>query len=154
MVAIMCDLLDVRRGDKILEVGACSGYHSAVLAELTGEEGLIITIERVAELADMARENLERAGYKNVEIVTGDGSLGYPEEAPYDRINVTCSAPDIPAPLLEQLRDGGKMVIPIGRQFQELYLIEKKGLRIEKIPRGGVMFVPLIGKFGFKENEV
>ena len=154
MVAIMCDLLDVRRGDKILEIGAGSGYHAAVLAELTGEDGMVIAVERVEELAEKARVNLKQAGYRNVKVVVGDGSMGYPPESPYDRINVTCSAPDVPPPLIEQLKDGGKMVIPIGRHFQELYLVEKTGDKIDKIPKGGVMFVPLIGRYGFKEDEV
>ncbi len=154
MVAIMCDLLDVKKGDRILEIGAGSGYHSAVLAELTGREGMVIAVERVDELADLARRNLRMAGYENVKIVKGDGSLGYPENAPYDRINVTCSAPDVPPPLLDQLREGGRMVIPIGRHFQELYLVIKQRGKIKKIPEGGVMFVPLIGEYGFREDEV
>jgi len=140
MVAMMCDLLDLQNGMKALEVGAGCGYHAAVMAELVGE--------RMKSLAEMARKNLKATDYKNVTVIDGDGTLGYPEHAPYDRISVACAAPDVPPPLLEQLKPNGKMVIPIGRYFQELYLIEKKN-GIIKNGKGGVMFVPLIGKHGF-----
>lgn len=149
MVAMMCDLLDLREGQKVLEVGAGSGYHAAVISELIGN-GIVYTVERIKELAEFARKNLERAGYRNVKVVVGDGSLGLPEHAPYDRICVTCTAPDVPPPLIEQLLHGGKIVIPIGNVFQELYVVEKR----EEVVRRkycGVAFVPLIGKYGFKE---
>ncbi|HDM36093.1 MAG TPA: protein-L-isoaspartate O-methyltransferase, partial [Candidatus Syntrophoarchaeum butanivorans] len=90
-------------------------------------------------------------GYENVKIFVGDGSLGLPEFAPYDRINVTCAAPSIPPPLLDQLRVGGRMVIPIGRYMQELYLVEKREDGIHREIKGDVVFVPLIGKYGFRE---
>jgi len=147
MVAVMCDLLDLQNGMKVLEVGAGCGYHAAVMAELVGK-GHVYAIERWKSLAEMARKNLRSTGYKNVTIIEGDGTLGYPRHAPYERISVACSAPDVPPPLLKQLKKNGKIVIPLGRYFQELYLIEKKNgiIRNEK---GGVMFVPLIGKYGF-----
>ncbi|HEC57458.1 MAG TPA: protein-L-isoaspartate(D-aspartate) O-methyltransferase [Candidatus Syntrophoarchaeum butanivorans] len=151
MVAMMCDLLDIEPGNKILEVGGGSGYHAAVMAELVGKDGEIYTIERFERLAEFARENLKRAGYENVKIFVGDGSLGLPEFAPYDRINVTCAAPSIPPPLLDQLRVGGRMVIPIGRYMQELYLVEKREDGIHREIKGDVVFVPLIGKYGFRE---
>jgi protein-L-isoaspartate(D-aspartate) O-methyltransferase len=155
MVAIMCDLLDLQEGDKVLEVGAGSGYHAAVVAEIVGKKGKVIAIERFPELAERARQNLEYLGYDNVIIVVGDGSKGYEPEAPYDKIYVTASAPDIPKPLIEQLKPGGKMVIPIGRYEQYLYVVEKdKEGKIHRRVWGPVRFVPLVGEYGFKEYEV
>ncbi len=155
MVAIMCDLLDLHEGDKVLEVGAGSGYHAAVVAEIVGKKGKVIAIERIPELAERARRNLEYLGYDNVIIIVGDGTKGYPPEAPYDKIYVTAAAPDIPKPLIEQLKPGGKMVIPVGRYEQYLYVVEKdKEGRIRKKIWGPVRFVPLIGEYGFKEYEV
>lgn len=149
MVAMMCDLLDIERDMQILEIGAGCGYHAAVMAELV-EDGHIYTVERWESLANTALENLKVAGYSNVTVIVGDGTLGLLERAPYDRISVACTAPDIPPPLLEQLKFGGKMVIPIGRYSQELYLVEKKDNIIKK-RSGGVMFVPLMGRYGFRE---
>ena len=98
MVAMMCDYLDLRKGDKVLEVGAGSGYHAAVIAEIIGEEGHVYTIERIEWLVNFSTSNLKRAGYKNVTVSLGDGTLGLPEHAPYDKIDVTCAAPDVPPP--------------------------------------------------------
>jgi protein-L-isoaspartate(D-aspartate) O-methyltransferase len=147
MVAIMCDLLDIRDGMKVLEIGAGSGYHAAVMAVLAGS-GHVYAVEVVEGLAEFARQNLKKAGITNVTVVTGDGSLGLPEYAPYDRINVACAAPDILDTLTAQLKRGGKLVIPVGRNFQELYLVTKiDGLKKEA--KGGVVFVPLVGEKGF-----
>ncbi|MGB3921517.1 protein-L-isoaspartate(D-aspartate) O-methyltransferase [Methanothrix sp.] len=153
MVAIMSDLLDVRPGMKILEVGGGSGYHAAVLAALTGPQGRVYSVERMADLAAAARRNLRAAGIENVTVVEGDGSLGLPEHAPYDRISVAASAPKIPEPLKEQLQVGGKMVLPVGGGSQELILVTRKnGLLAEE--KMGVIFVPLIGKEGFGERQI
>ncbi|RZN39601.1 MAG: protein-L-isoaspartate(D-aspartate) O-methyltransferase [Methanosarcinales archaeon] len=148
MVAIMCTLLDVQKGMNILEIGAGSGYHSAILAELTGPTGKVYSVERIPELLKFARNNLHNTGYHNVIITTGDGTLGLPKHAPYDRITVACAAPTIPPPLIEQLKQGGKMVIPIGESVQDLYLVHKNDT-ISKEKSGGVVFVPLIGEHGF-----
>jgi len=148
IVAIMCTLLDVKKGMNILEIGGGSGYHAAVLAELTGPDGMVYSIERIPELAEFARDNLRNAGYPNAVVMTGDGTLGLPEYAPYDRILVACAAPAIPPPLIDQLKRGGKMAIPIGDYTQELYLVHKNDV-ISKEKSGGVIFVPLIGKYGF-----
>jgi len=148
IVAIMCTLLDVEKGMNILEIGGGSGYHAAVLAELTGPDGMVYSIERIPELAEFARDNLRNAGYPNAAVMTGDGTLGLPEYAPYDRILVACAAPAIPPPLIDQLKRGGKMVIPIGDYMQELYIVRKNDV-ISKEKSGGVIFVPLIGKYGF-----
>lgn len=149
MVAMMCDYLKLERGDKVLEIGAGSGYHAAVIAELIGTEGRVYTIERLPLLVDFSTRNLRDAGYKNVVVVSGDGTLGLPEHAPFDKICVTCAAPSVPPPLLEQLKTRGRMVIPIGKYIQELYLVEKKN-GIEKQSKCEVAFVPLIGRFGFR----
>jgi protein-L-isoaspartate(D-aspartate) O-methyltransferase len=150
MVAMMCDYLELKKGEKVLEIGAGSGYHAAVIAEIIGEEGHVYAIERIKWLVEFSRENLKRAEYKHVTVMLGDGTLGLPEHAPYDKISVTCAAPDVPPPLLEQLKVGGKMVIPIGRYMQELYLVEKRN-GVEKERKCDVVFVPLIGRYGFRQ---
>ncbi len=151
MVGIMVELLELEEGMKVLEVGAGSGYHAAVIAEIIGERGAVYSVERYPRLAEMARENLRKAGYKNVFVMVGDGSKGLPEYAPFDRINVTASAPEIPKPLIDQLKDNGIMVIPVGRIFQELKVVRKRGEEIVVENWGGVSFVPLVGEYGFKD---
>ena len=155
MVAIMNEALDLRPGLKVLEVGAGSGYHAATIAEIVGLEGHVYTVERVEELARFARQNLEHAGYsERVTLVQGDGSLGYAERAPYDRMLVTAAAPDVPPRLVEQLDKGGILVVPVGGRFfpQDLVRIRKKpDGRIERSTLGGVAFVPLLGEHGFKD---
>lgn len=149
MVAIMCDLLDLRRGDKVLEVGGGRGYHAAVVAEIIGKEGMVIAMEIKSELARASQEVLEKLGYNNVKVITGDGSKGYEPQAPFDKIYVTASAPDIPSPLRNQLKPGGRMVIPLGDYMQYLYVVEKdKQSNINKKSWGGVRFVPLMGEYG------
>jgi len=151
MVAIMCDLLDLQPGMTVLEVGGGSGYHAAVMAEMVGPNGWIYSVERKPQLVAAAKRNLQRTGIKNVTIIEADGSLGLPEHAPYDRISVAASAPQVPEPLKQQLKVGGKMVLPVGRDYQGLYLVTRKnGFSIEE--KMGVIFVPLIGKEGFKEQ--
>ncbi|MCX6680237.1 MAG: protein-L-isoaspartate O-methyltransferase [Methanothrix sp.] len=151
MVAIMCDLLDLQPGMTVLEVGGGSGYHAAVMAAMVGPTGMVYSVERMPELVAMAKRNLENAGIINVTMIETDGSLGLPEHAPYDRISVAATAPRIPEPLKQQLRVGGKMVLPVGRDYQDLYLVTRKnGFCVEE--KMGVIFVPLIGEEGFKEQ--
>jgi protein-L-isoaspartate(D-aspartate) O-methyltransferase len=151
MVAIMCDLLDLQPGMTVLEVGGGSGYHAAVMATMVGPGGKVFSVERKPELVAAAKNNLEDAGITNVTMIEADGSLGLAEHAPYDRISVAATAPRVPEPLKQQLRVGGKMVLPVGRDYQELYLVTRKnGFCVEE--KMGVMFVPLIGKEGFKEQ--
>jgi protein-L-isoaspartate(D-aspartate) O-methyltransferase len=149
MVAIMCNVLDVRDGDKVLEVGTGWGYHAAILSILAGH-GMVYTVERKPELAHNAREIFKELGFINIEVIIGDGSEGLPKHAPYDRISVAAAAPTIPPPLVDELKDGGWMVIPVGQYYQDLYLVEKVDGRVNVYNKGGVAFVPLVGKFGFK----
>ncbi|HIK02623.1 TPA: protein-L-isoaspartate(D-aspartate) O-methyltransferase [archaeon] len=151
MVAIMSEKLDCRPGMKILEIGAGSGYQAAILAEIIGSKGKLFTVERIKEVADNAKKVLGK--YKNVKLIVGDGTLGYKKEAPFDRIIVTAASPKIPEPLVEQLKEGGKMLIPIGNYLfgQELDLITKVKGKIKEEFVTGVVFVPLIGKYGASE---
>ena len=151
MVAIMCDILDLQKGMNILEIGGGSGYHAAIMADIVGPEGHVYSVERVPDLVGQARENLRLAGILNVTVVEGDGSAGLPEHAPYDRISVAATAPAVPEPLKNQLKKGGKLVIPVGAGYQELLLVTRKnGFVVEE--KMGVVFVPLIGEHGFKER--
>jgi protein-L-isoaspartate(D-aspartate) O-methyltransferase len=160
MVSIMNEALQLEVGDKVLEVGAGSGWHAATIAELVApsgaprsEYGHIYTVEIVQDLADFARKNIMKAGYGDrVTIISGDGSLGFPEKAPYDKILVTAAAPDIPKPLIDQLKSGGIMLIPVGSAslFQNLMKIVKTNGKVKQENLGGVAFVPLTGKHGHR----
>ena len=149
MVGMMSELLDLKPGMKVLEIGTGCGYHAAVTAEIVGEEGLVVSIERIPELAERAEKTLRKLGYDNVVVIVGDGSLGYEPLAPYDRIYTTAAGPKIPEPLIEQLKDGGKLLMPIGKYLQKLVLAEKRGDEVIVKDCGDVAFVPLIGKEGF-----
>ena len=148
MIAIMCEELDLKKGQKILEIGTGSGYHAAIVAKIIEPKGHVYTIERHRNLAEKAKLNLKNINIKNVTVEIGDGSEGLTKYAPYDRIYVTCSAPTIPQPLIKQLKDPGKMLIPVGGIICTLYLLEKNNGKIKKENYGGCAFVPLIGKYG------
>jgi protein-L-isoaspartate(D-aspartate) O-methyltransferase len=144
IVALMTEVLNLKPNDKVLEIGTGSGYQAAVLAEIAKE---VYTIEILPKLAERAAELLKDLGYKNIKVKCGDGYLGWPEYAPFDCIIVTCAPDHIPQPLIEQLKEGGRMVIPVGERFyQELILIEKKEGKIEKRSIIPVLFVPMIRK--------
>lgn len=153
MVAIMLELLEIERGMKVLEIGSGSGYNACLMGYLT-YPGKVISIERQKSLYYIAQENMKKCPYhENIMIVFGDGSLGYPDESPFDRIIVTCGAPDIPSTLLQQLSENGIMVIPVGgHYFQDLYRVIKREGKILRENHGSVAFVPMIGKYGFKEE--
>ena len=148
IVAVMTEQLEIRSHDRVLEIGTGSGYQAAILAELAGE---VVSVERLPEIADRARENLARAGVTGVRIIIGDGTEGYLPEAPYDAIIVTAASPTVPEPLVEQLAEGGRLIAPVGpRERQDLVKLVKREGRVETIPLGGVCFVPLIGQFGWR----
>jgi protein-L-isoaspartate(D-aspartate) O-methyltransferase len=151
MVAIMVEHLDLRPGMKVLEIGAGSGYHAAVCAEIVGQEGHIYTVERISSLSSFAEANLKKTGYASVvTVIFGDGTKGLPEHAPYDRIFVAAGAPYIPPPLTEQIAEGGRLLVPVGGRFyQDLIRIEKRGAELKKESLGGCVFVPLIGEHGY-----
>lgn len=152
MVAIMCEILELSEGHKVLEIGAGSGYNAAVMAELVGKTGHVYTVERIEPLVNFASKNLKETGYKNVTALLENGSMGYPRYAPYDRIAVTCAAPYIPETLLEQLKPGGIMVIPVGSYSQELIRVKKDSNgNIHRKKKGDVIFVPMLGKHGFRK---
>ena len=138
------------RRAKVLEVGTGSGYSAAILAEMGAE---VVTIERHAPLAVEAVERLRAAGYDGVRVVVGDGSLGWPESAPYNAVIVTAAGPSVPKPLLEQLSpDGGRLVMPVGtREQQWLTLVERRGSAFTRREVEPVVFVPLVGEHGFSE---
>lgn len=150
IVALMTELLDPRPDDRILEIGAGSGYQAAVLAMLAKS---VITIERIPRIAELARANLKKLGITNVSLILGDGTTGHPIAAPYNGIIVTAAAPRLPQPLLGQLADGGRLVVPVGdRDIQKLLRISRNGDQYEEAWFGGVRFVPLIGKHGWDES--
>jgi len=151
VVAAMLEVLALRSEDVVLEVGTGSGYETAVLAELTRT---VYSIERVASLAERARTVLAHLGYANVAVVSGDGSRGLPDAAPFDAIVVSAAAPQVPESLIGQLRDGGRLVIPVGSSYaQELQLVRKIGDSSITLHLEGVRFVPLIGREGFREAD-
>jgi len=148
MVAWMTELLRVEKDHRVLEIGTGSGYQAAILAELAAE---VFSVEKRAELASEAQERLSALGYRNIRIRVGDGTLGWPEEAPFDGIVVTAGAPSVPQPLLEQLAEGGRLVIPIGSSgMQMLTVVEREGNRYRTREEGSCVFVPLVGKFGWR----
>ena len=143
IVAIMTELLELRGGERVLEVGTGSGYQAAILAELAKE---VYTIEIIEKLASSAQKLLLELGYQNVSVKTGDGYLGLPEKAPFDAIIVTAAPDHIPRPLLDQLKEGGRMVVPVGAYSQELKKITKRAGKTETMVIIPVIFVPMTGE--------
>ncbi len=149
IVALMTESLELTGNEKVLEIGTGSGYQAAVLAELADR---VYTIERFPDLAQRAKGILRKLGYNNAVVRVGDGSLGWPDDAPFEGIIVTAGTPKIPQPLIDQLAMGGRLVVPVGDRFrQELILVRRVAEGITKTKLGGVRFVDLIGTWGWKE---
>lgn len=147
MVAVMTEALELTGHERVLEIGTGSGYQAAVLSRLARE---VFTVEQNEVLARAATERLKRLGFENVQVKVGDGTLGWPEHAPYEGIIVTAAAPRIPPPLLEQLAEGGRLVIPVGEEHQqELWQVRKHGPNISTRVVNYCRFVPLLGRYGW-----
>jgi protein-L-isoaspartate(D-aspartate) O-methyltransferase len=150
IVALMTAALRARRTDRVLEIGTGSGYQTAVLAHLVAR---VCTVERLPDLLVEAEERFRRLGVTNVETRLGDGAVGWPDAAPFDGILVTAAAPRVPAPLLEQVAPGGRLIAPIGdHDEQELVVLERRGEGWQERRAGGVRFVPLVSRFAFPED--
>lgn len=151
IVALMTEYLDLIGEEKVLEIGTGSGYQTVILAELAKE---IFTIERFEGLVKKAEALFCELGYTNIKVKLGNGTLGWPEEAPFDRIMVTAASPRIPLPLAEQLKEGGKLILPLGESFSQiLTLVEKRENKLNYQQICGCVFVPLVGKYGYKPEN-
>jgi protein-L-isoaspartate(D-aspartate) O-methyltransferase len=151
IVALMIGWLQVEATDRILEIGTGTGYQAAILAQLAAD---VVTVERQPRLADQARTNFERLGYRNLHVVVGDGSLGVPEFSPYQKIIVAAAAPSLPPALFDQLVEGGRLILPVGsRDVQVLQLVRKLEGKTLFSSLEGARFVPQVGKKGFPERD-
>lgn len=151
IVALMTQCLALGGEERVLEIGTGSGYQTAILAELAKE---VYSIERFPGLEERAKALLNSLGYSNIKIMQGDGTLGWPEAAPFDRIIITAASPRIPLPLTDQLKENGKLVLPLGETFsQVLTVAEKKQGKLESVQVCGCVFVPLVGKYGYKDKN-
>ncbi len=150
-VAFMMELLDVKPGQKVLDVGSGSGWTTAILAELVGKDGSVYGVEVIPQLKDFGQKNVEKLGYKNTKHFLANGTMGLANEAPFDRILTSATAPDVPEPLKDQLsEDKGKLVTPVGNITSEIYLVlreDKNTFKTKKYP--GFSFVPLKGRKGY-----
>lgn len=150
IVALMTEALAIESTSRVLEIGTGSGYQAAILSKLAR---MVYSVERIPELAQNAQGLLGRLGYTNVKIKTGDGTLGWTEESPFDRIIITAATPEAPGPLIEQLKEGGIIVYPQGKIFfQDLMAAKKVDGELKAERLCGCMFVPLIGKYGMKND--
>jgi protein-L-isoaspartate(D-aspartate) O-methyltransferase len=151
IVALMTELIHPKSSDNVLEIGAGCGYQAAVLATIVRQ---VTTIERIPVVAGLAQSNLAALGFSNVNVITGDGTRGYPENAPYDGIIITAATPRVPPPLIDQLAEGGRLVAPVGgREIQELVVLKKHAGTVMQELHGGVRFVLLIGEFGWSGKD-
>jgi protein-L-isoaspartate(D-aspartate) O-methyltransferase len=146
-VAFMAELLELEKGQKVLEIGAGSGYNAAVIAYIVDKNGKVLSLEINEDLVEFARKNIKKTGLKNVEVMLSDGSSGYKKEAPYDRIMVTANCPEVPENLVKQLKVGGILVVPVKSVMTKVI---KKPDKVCVQEHGGFSFVPLRGKYGFR----
>jgi protein-L-isoaspartate(D-aspartate) O-methyltransferase len=152
MVAIMTELLELQGTERVLEIGTGSGYQTAVLAELSSE---VLSIERIEDLSATAEKKFIQLGYDNVLLIVGDGTLGWPEKAPFDRVLVTAGTPVVPDTLKGQIKEGGIIVAPVGNQYsQQLVKAKKINDRFIIEYHTPCVFVPLIGKYGWTEGDL
>ena len=148
-VALMLQALELKKGDKVFEIGTGSGWNAALISKIVGKEGVVYTTEIVPELIQSAKKNLKE--YKNVNLLELDGSKGYEKESPYDKIIVTVACPDIPKPLIQQLKENGILVAPVGPQYSQIMVkLTKIRGKIERESLGNFVFVPLKGEYGYK----
>ena len=151
MVAVMTELLELKGNEKVLEIGTGSGYQGAILAELSKE---VYTVERIASLAQRSEDKFASLGYMNIHVKVGDGTLGWQEQSPFDRIIITAGAPKIPDPLTEQLSEGGILIAPVGDRFSQILLkIKKTRGKLSEEHHTPCVFVPLIGTHGWKAED-
>jgi protein-L-isoaspartate(D-aspartate) O-methyltransferase len=146
-VAFMIEQLGLSTGQRVLEIGTGSGWNAALMQHIVGD-GQVISIERIPDLVELAKDNLRKV-YSKTLVVLADGSEGYATLAPYDRIMVTAGAPKIPQPLIDQLKDGGIIIAPVGKMFQQMMKVTKHGNDLHTENLGSFRFVPLRGKYGF-----
>jgi len=149
-IAVMLQALELKKGEKVLEIGTCSGYNAVLISELVGKDGFVYTTEIVPELINISKSNIAKLGIKNIEVIETDGSQGWEKNSPYDKIIITAACPEIPKPVIGQLKPGGIVVAPVGPVFgQKMVKLTKlkKGLKEENL--GEFMFVPLKGKYGY-----
>jgi len=150
MVAVMTELLALHGTEKVLEIGTGSGYQAAVLAELVKE---VYTVERITVLAKRAEGRYRELGYDNIHVKVADGTLGWPDAAPFDRIIITAGTPKVPEPLLQQLADQGMLIAPVGDRFsQQIIKVRKIGEKVVEEYHTPCVFVPLIGEYGWKKE--
>ena len=153
-VVLMSQFLDLSKGDRVLEIGSGSGYSAAIISRIVGDRGFVFSTEIIGELADFAKNNLKKSGIFNVKVKHTDGSVGLTRYAPFDRVIITAAAPDIPPPITNQLKDGGILVAPVGKNrfCQKMLRATRRGkdLQIEEL--GSFVFVPLRGKYGFSKE--
>ena len=148
-VMIMTEELELKKGHKVLEIGTGSGYQAAIISKIIGNKGKLISTEIIPELAEFAKNNVKKLKIENIEIIKHDGSKGYAKEAPYDRIIVTAASPEIPKPLIKQLKENGIIIIPVGNLVEQIMIKGiKSGSRLIQEEIGQFMFVPLKGKYG------
>ncbi len=154
-IIVMLQALGAQEGDIILEVGAGVGYQAALLSELVGEKGMVTTLEVIPELVELAKSNITTLGINNVRVLEADGSEGFPAGAPYDKVIITAACPSIPQPIIDQLKEHGVVIAPIGDLESQIMVkgVKEQG-RLEFEFLGSFVFVPMKGKHGFKEAEL